>query len=93
MATRKFSYAEFMIDHPAPRTQQMATRTKNIWKAMIVLGCDHAGLKSHFQRLENEMRQALSQLYDPRDVALYLDCLRDWSQNWLRDHAERQAKK
>lgn len=50
---------------------------------MIVLGCDHAGLKQPFQKLENEIRRALGRIEDPRMVAKYLDTLQGASMAWL----------
>jgi hypothetical protein len=66
----------------------MATPSKNPWKAMIVLGSDHAGLKHHFQRLEDELRFGLDRIDDPRKVIDYMRWLLGASAHWLEINAD-----
>ncbi len=50
---------------------------------MVVLSCDHAGLRPEFQRLEDEMREALGRIDGAREVREYLKYMLSSSRFWM----------
>lgn len=53
---------------------------------MVVLSCDHAGLRPVFQRFEDEMRRRLDRIDDPREMLRYINVIRAASQRWMSDY-------
>jgi len=71
----------------------MARRFQNEWKAMIVLGCDHAGLRPEFQMLEDELVHAVGECHTARDMMHYLREIRAASKLWREVHHARELQK
>ena len=71
----------------------MKRRFDNEWKAIIVLGCDHAGLRPEFQLLEDEFVRAVNACHTPRDMMHYLREIRVASKLWREVHNAREREK
>jgi hypothetical protein len=69
----------------------MATRKYGRYQSIIVLGCDHAGLRPKFQSLEDEINRAVNAMEEPRRVQEYLEHMRAesafWTQQFLSDRS------
>jgi hypothetical protein len=63
------------------------------YKSIIVLGCDHAGLQPHFQRLEDELNRTVNTIDDPRVVKFYLSEMLRSSIEWRNVYALPDARK
>ena len=60
---------------------------------MIVLGCDHAGLRPEFQMLENELVRAVGEFMRSHDVMRYLREIQNASKLWVSVHHAREREK
>src|ERR1700730_2746752 len=72
MATRIIGYLVDDVNPPRPITEQMSTSSERGWTAHLVLSSEHAGLRPHFKRLEDEFYRALARIDEPRDVRDYI---------------------
>lgn len=71
----------------------MKPKYRNDFQVIIVLGCDHAGLRPEFQTLEDEMVRTVAVLHDAREVMHWLREMRAASKLWLAVHQARDLEK
>jgi hypothetical protein len=71
----------------------MATESERTWTAHIVISCEHAGLRPHFQELEYEIRHVLARVDDPRKVEDYVNFLSEQSQSYFTLFCKRNSRK
>jgi hypothetical protein len=93
MATRVITGTQHAHSTAAPKTEQMATPAERNYTAHLVISSEHAGLKQHFEALENEMYRVLARVNDSAGACAYAMELKRASRRWLQQYEELSGEK